>query len=123
MGAEQFEVHVEGVSDVQQAFNDAVEQAAWEYGHGGYTGTIAEKGSYVILNLPEGVTAAQAIDDLCRSQGYFTYQNGRSTWVESNPKDYLPENIRQEFNDKWGDAVAIRDDEGTGWWFAGYASS
>jgi len=48
MGANTFEQYQAG-ADVKQAFRDASEQAAYEHGHGGYTGTLAEKGDYVVI--------------------------------------------------------------------------
>lgn len=35
--------------DVEQAFLNAKAEAAWEYGHRPYTGTIAEKDEYVLV--------------------------------------------------------------------------
>ena len=40
--------------DVSDAFHTAREQAGWEHGHGGYTGTLAEKYDYVVFDLPNG---------------------------------------------------------------------
>lgn len=48
MGAETFINVVEGGS-MKDAFLDAVQQAQWDYGHAGYTGTLAEKGGYTNL--------------------------------------------------------------------------
>lgn len=48
MGASQFSVLERG-KDAIEAFNRAVEQARYESGAGGYTGTIAEKGSFVVI--------------------------------------------------------------------------
>jgi len=50
MGAQDFFVEAEGAT-AQEAFRNAVDEARHEYGHGGYTGTIAEKGSFVIVQL------------------------------------------------------------------------
>lgn len=55
MGAVDFQTYGFG-RDAREAFKTAVEQAAWEYGHGGYTGTIAEKPSYELVVLPPRVT-------------------------------------------------------------------
>jgi len=35
--------------DAKEAFRRSVEEARWESGHGGYTGTIAEKSSYILI--------------------------------------------------------------------------
>ena len=48
MGAEFFETVAIG-DTAQQAFDTAVRHAEWESGHGGYTGTIAEKSEFVML--------------------------------------------------------------------------
>jgi hypothetical protein len=45
MGAEQFTCYASG-KNAKAAFNAATEDAAWECGHGGYTGTIAEKSDF-----------------------------------------------------------------------------
>lgn len=53
MGATNFMTKSSGET-AQKAFSSAVECAQWEHGHGGYTGTIAEKHSFITLDLPEG---------------------------------------------------------------------
>ena len=59
MGANTF---VETVKDVsaEYAFQKAILSAQFEYGHGGYTGTIAEKGSDGLKRFPSDVD----IDDI-----------------------------------------------------------
>jgi len=56
MGACTFVTYSTGKT-AKEAFNKAAEEARYEYGHGGYTGTIAEKDSFTMLPLPEGVKA------------------------------------------------------------------
>lgn len=48
MGAETFTNLIAG-TDVQDAFVRGTEEAAHEHGHGGYTGSLAEKGEYTII--------------------------------------------------------------------------
>lgn len=48
MGACDFETRGFGKT-AQDAFNEAVDRARYEHGHGGYTGTIAEKSEFVEL--------------------------------------------------------------------------
>jgi hypothetical protein len=43
----------------EAAFNVARENAAWEHGHGGYTGTIAEKSGFVLFTLPLRVSPSK----------------------------------------------------------------
>lgn len=63
MGATEFMARAEGV-DATSAFRAAREEAAWEHGHGGYTGTIAEKQTFAMIRVPDVVglpTAAAAV--------------------------------------------------------------
>ncbi len=54
MGASPFITVAHGAT-AQKAFNEAVESASYEEGHGGYTGSIAEKSSFVSIPLPKGI--------------------------------------------------------------------
>ena len=38
----------------REAFNQAQDQAGWEHGHGGYSGTIVEKPGFVLFQIPKG---------------------------------------------------------------------
>ncbi len=53
MGADTFWDRASGDS-AQAAFENAVSTARFNYGHAGYTGTIAEKNSFVMIELPDG---------------------------------------------------------------------
>lgn len=96
MGAEVFYVSAKGANK-HEAFNTAVSEAYWQHGHDGYTGTIAEKGEFVMIALPEG----------------------------EDPYDYAMKLIDAEdrrIDDKWGPAGCF--DLGNGEFvFFGWASS
>jgi hypothetical protein len=95
MGAAQFTTTAEG-KDAKEAFKNAVEEAGYEYGHGGYTGTIAEKSSFVMVPSMTGV----------------------------DPHKYANELIEKgdsRIGDKWGPAGCISLGEGK-FLFFGYAS-
>jgi hypothetical protein len=96
MGAETFYVTAKG-STSQQAFDSAVDEARYRYGSDGYTGTIAEKGSYVMIDLPAGDNPREFADRLIS---------------ECDPR----------IDNKWGPAgcIKISDDE---YIFFGWASS
>jgi hypothetical protein len=106
MGAEQFRERSD-IKDVRKAFEECREAALYDYGHAGYTGTIAEKGAYVVFAVPAGHTARETADAL---KIYYR-----------EPVDWIPESIGEAYDDKWGPAVAIPD--GDGWIFCGLASS
>ncbi|WP_127453069.1 hypothetical protein [Streptomyces sp. B29(2018)] len=97
MGAYDFITPSSG-KDVEQAFLSAKEEAAWQYGNRGYTGTIAEKDEYeLVADQPMTPTEAEK-------------------YAVHLLKD--DERIR----DKRGPAGAIPVDDGT-WLFVGYAAS
>ena len=102
-----FTPKTETITDAKQAFQSAVAEAQYMSGHGGYTGTIAEKrnfkmATYEARTLKE---AYQLANDMIDS--------------DKNP-----------FEDKWGPAGCIQvkadPDEPQpkeGWLFFGWASS
>lgn len=59
MGAERFRNLVKGDTP-EKAFSDAVDKAAYDYGHSGYTGTIAEKPSFEMRNDGKSLTRKEA---------------------------------------------------------------
>ena len=108
MGAEVFYNRVKGTS-ASKAFNEERENACYEYGHGGYTGTIAEKDGYTRSHKPKDIDADKWIEmiedfDYEESQDYFRQLK----------KDY------EVYDDKWGDALCVPTDDG--FIFCGWAS-
>lgn len=101
MGADHFIHHVVTDDEAQEAFDRLVKQACWDFGHAGYTGTIAEKSDFIYIRMPDKVhalpTAKQA-----------------EQYAATNDDD-------PRINDKWGPAGCIRTDDG--YVFFGWASS
>lgn len=61
MGAQSFVVfRSRKDKTAHEAFSDARAEALYDYGHRGYTGTIAEKHAIKILPMVEGKTAEQS---------------------------------------------------------------
>lgn len=121
MGAESFQTHSYGKTTVE-AFDTAVNNAQYDYGHAGYTGTIAEKDGFIAyMTVPKGMS----MDAI---------QEALEFYYEDNPVDpefvklqdhygmVTAQNMVDEYNDKWGPAIAfpIGDDH---WCFMGLASS
>ena len=95
MGATTFITRAKG-ANAKEAFAAAVEQARYEHGHGGYTGTIAEKDRFVMVFEPLGVS----------------------------PQDYANKLMGEgdsRIDDKWGPAGCIKVAEGE-YLFFGWAS-
>jgi hypothetical protein len=95
MGADTFGTRAKGKT-AEEAFRSAVENAQWEHGHGGYSGTIAEKRSFTIIAVPQGMDCIEYANSLLDGD---------------DPR----------VSDKWGPAGCVKLDEGT-WYFFGWAS-
>ncbi|KKN43911.1 hypothetical protein LCGC14_0698600 [marine sediment metagenome] len=121
MGAEQFESQCIAET-AEDAFNRCVSQALYDYGHAGYTGTIAEKSDYTEVRVPEGL-------DL----DTFLKWSAELEW--GDVKDKIPphhmaavERAAAIYDDKWGPALCVQDPptepgQDPGWVFCGWASS
>jgi hypothetical protein len=96
MGVEWFVEEAEG-RNAAEAFHRAVQDAITREGNGGYTGTLAEKGEFVMFTLPAG----------------------------KDPDDYvrqLHEYGDPRIDDKWGPAGVLRIKPGH-YLIFGFASS
>lgn len=96
MGAYEFTVHVKAAT-AADAFDEARAEAGYEKGFGGYTGTIVEKNSFIMVEVPEGRDRADYIQELLSD--------------DDSP-----------VSDKWGPAGCIKIAEGE-FVFFGCASS
>jgi len=104
MGAQEFYVD-SNETKLTRGFALAVEDARWEYGHGGYTGTIGEKTGVQRRHFTvngELPTRQEAVQEAERRMG------------------------TDEVNSKWDDAEAFKyqnEDGSEGWLIFGLASS
>jgi hypothetical protein len=101
MGASVFFSTANG-SSAKEAFRVACDEAAYEYGHGGYTGTIAEKNEYV----------------MCSGETFPNYQ------VAHEFASKLVDDDDDRISDKWGPAGCVKYTSGnrTSFLFFGWAS-
>lgn len=112
MGATTFMISASGKS-ADEAFNTAVSEARYMNGHGGYTGTIAEKGSFREFKAPAGVEPA------------FVAEYATTRWLPDT--GVKPETLRQldviadAVDDKWGPAGCVQL-SASEWLFFGWAS-
>lgn len=116
MGAQHFTTPSKG-HDVEDAFLTARSWAQYMHGHGGYTGTIAEKDRYSLFEAPADTNVeefAEMILDASHSSDSLEVLG-----------DLIGEDaaraITDVFNDKWGPAVALQVGEDE-WLFCGFAS-
>lgn len=97
MGADSFVVTSYGKT-AKEAFRTAVEDALHEYGHGGYTGSIAEKHNFMMIECPKDKKPVEYAWDLV------------------NTGDH-------RIDDKWGPAGCVKTSKDNVWVFFGVASS
>jgi len=98
MGASTFISTGEGAT-AKAAFRDAVEKAAYDYGHRGYTGSLAEKDSFVMID-----------------------SNNHSLMEANELAEKLIDEGDERIDDKWGPAGCIKINDNS-YLFFGWASS
>ena len=99
MGACSFSTYATGKT-VEQAYQNAVEQAQFEYGHDSYNGTISTTSGVVELNVTAG--DAETIDNLINK--------------------FFDGNMSMPAIQKWGKCGAIKHPDGKGYVFFGWAA-
>ena len=100
MGASEYEARVVGFGTAREAFDYVIKKALYMHGHGGYTGTIAEKSDFQMIKVPD-------------DEDPITYA------------DYLLDSGNHRINDKWGPAYCVEfktKDGKKGFYFFGVAS-
>jgi hypothetical protein len=117
MGGEIFNTTESG-DTATEAFTKARDQARYDYGHAGYTGTIAEKEEFVVCECPKGMSVGIFVRLL---------EAGGGTTAMDMLSDDQAEVVRaamKVFDDKWGPAVCVpHPDEPDKFTFCGIASS
>ncbi len=107
MGAEEFFVQARGATP-ELAFSQAHEQAAYDYGHAGYTGTIAEKPGFRLFGHAEGIDAAQ----LENAVQHVVDCSPCGDLLPGNLKGILTEEFVELYQHKWEAACCIELDRG-----------
>lgn len=100
MGACEF-VNVAKGRTAKDAFSRAVEDARYDHGHAGYSGTLAEKGEFVLISNKR----AETVKEAC------------------NLAEQLISDGDERIDDKWGPAGCIRVGDTDTYVFFGWASS
>ena len=129
MGADTFFTRSTG-KNAKEAFSKAVQDAKHESGHGGYTGTIAEKSTFVMINDSLDDVKRNILNKMKFAQGteMQSLELLHDRFVEDD-KSSVPELIAntlidlddQRISDKWGPAGCIKTE--TSFLFFGLASS
>jgi len=119
MGGTTFWTEMPASMPIGEAFNTAVDAAAWEHGHGGYTGTIAEKHGYVEFTVPPELSP-QEVSTLLHQYEANQWAKNEDKVPMAIPPGLDLARMWQIYDDKWGPAVAFRS--GDKWVFCGWAS-
>lgn len=130
MGADTFFARNAG-KDARDAFSNAVEDARYRHGHEGYTGTIAEKSGFHLVDLKAlGMTRARFDKAMAAADAYlfadadmFEYQRANKATVRkaetarkrarakleriagNNTSAIL--SLAKQYDDKWGPALCV----------------
>jgi hypothetical protein len=104
-------------NDVEDAFNNARAQAQYDYGHAGYTGTIAEKNSFVEFKCPDGIEPNYFVDVAMAAE----YERPEREKLFELIGAISAQDLLNISYDKWGPCVAVRLDSKQ-WVFFGSAS-
>jgi len=75
----------------QEAFGRAVEEAQYESGHGGYTGTIAEKTRFKMITVPKEKNPVEFSEDILYEDDGHWVQNkwGPAACIKLSDDKYL----------------------------------
>ena len=57
--------------DSRTAFKELIEEERYEHGHGGYSGTIAEKSEFKMVNRKDGEDEDQVVNRYFDTDGHF----------------------------------------------------
>lgn len=120
MGAADFSTYGLGRTP-GDAFVEAVRRAQWEYGHGGYTGTIAEKGDFELFVLPPRVDPAKVVEFARRAEWVLMHERHPQHYDKPRPDDkkalaWLRDKLGRTLadriimritGDKWGPCAAF----------------
>ena len=123
MGASEY-MNVGRGKTAQIAFDKVAANARHNHGHGGYSGTIAEKYSMVEFPRPKGMqakTMVQAVKDMSRI-GFDDAGNAQTDKVQAKYPKLSIGAMFEVYNDKWGPSLAIELKKGE-YLFVGFASS
>lgn len=110
MGAEVFYNRTKGTS-AKESFKREHENACYEHGHGGYSGTLAEKSGHTMSNKPTEIDA----DEWIEMVEDFDVDDRDQEHYYALKKDF---NV---YDDKWGNALCVPTEDG--FIFCGWASS
>tara|TARA_Y100001949_G_scaffold146661_1_gene130288 strand:- start:194 stop:697 length:504 start_codon:yes stop_codon:yes gene_type:complete len=87
MGATEFAIDNFGKT-VGDAYNKQVDSDHYEHGHSGYTGTLAEKDGFVLIDRPTRITAGRLMDTIIDAEQwmFWLYTDEKCRYAYIKPK-------------------------------------
>jgi len=121
MGATDFANEYRGTATIEEAYQELVNQALWDHGHAGYTGTIGESRGFV---MDPGVKEPMTIDAaLERAQDWERYDRGEDGPEKWGPAWAIPLLPDPDWVDPYEGRFPTQcDKRQPGWLFYGIAS-
>lgn len=113
MGATNFHCEANGTT-ISDAFRQAIENARWEYGHRGYTGSIAEKSGVTEFRIPLD-SLPELPDKGHRNQSFAMRVDGAMCFLcEYSDDTEIDEALSEDIQSEWSkqaqaDARALRE--------------
>jgi len=124
MGATEFFIDNFGKT-VNEAYRKQVDHDFYEHGHGGYTGTLAEKDGFILITRPPRIRADRLKDLIIDAEQWMYWMDTdekyrgqvytepkakcRKAWyqlIEKYPAGGA-RNICKTYGEKWGPALAV----------------
>ena len=131
MGATEFAIDNFGKT-VGDAYNKQVDSDHYEHGHSGYTGTLAEKDGFVLIDRPTRITAGRLMDTIIDAEQWMFWMDTdekyrhayakpkagcRQAWERLNEWYHPVRGFKQgaidargicnTYGEKWGPALAV----------------
>jgi len=89
--------------DANKAFSELVKDASHRRGHEGYTGTIAEKDDFVMVNLLPRIKVDNVIDII----ETYCFDKLKGKRLPKGVSEYDIKRWSDIFEDKWGPALCV----------------
>jgi hypothetical protein len=122
MGATEFAIDNVGKT-VGDAFDKQATSDQYNFGHSGYTGTLAEKDGFVLIDRPPRITAGRLMDTIIDATDWLFWLDTDEKYQHAYAKpkakcqkawqrlqQWYPGGARricETYDDKWGPALAV----------------
>ena len=107
MGAEAFVTVSRLCRTADEAYREVLQDARWEHGHGGYTGTIAEKSGFYLIPTPHGMRPG-TLENMVWQLFHSYDEKAHKHWRKNLSEDIYKTIVDAWDADKWGPAACMK---------------